>query len=104
MRSKATKESIGDFVQLVGASADRPIVNKTGITGFIDYDILFEPPVVARSSAEGGVRQGPKGLDREDLNRALIEAIQDQLGLKLQSTKDAVEILVIDHVERPSEN
>ena len=103
MRSKATKESIGDFVQLVGASADRPVINKTGITGFIDYDILFQPPPrVAGPSAEGG--GGPRKADTEDLNRTLIEAIQDQLGLKLQAAKDAVEILVIDHAERPSEN
>jgi uncharacterized protein (TIGR03435 family) len=105
MRSKATKESIGDFVQLVGASADRPVIDKTGITGFIDYDIVFEPPGAARPAAEGGeVRQGPKGLNFEDLNHALIEAIQDQLGLKLQSAKDTVEILIIDHVGKPSEN
>jgi uncharacterized protein (TIGR03435 family) len=102
MRSKATKESIGDFVQLVGVSADRPVIDKTGITGFIDYDILFQPPSAARPSVEGGgVRQGPNA---EDLNRAVIEAIQDQLGLKLESAKDAVEILVIDHAEQPSEN
>jgi uncharacterized protein (TIGR03435 family) len=102
MRSKATKESIGDFVQLVGASADRPVINKTGITGFIDYDILFEPPRAAGPSTEGG--GGRKSPNSEDLNRAVLAAIQDQLGLKLQSAKDTVDILVIDHAERPSEN
>jgi uncharacterized protein (TIGR03435 family) len=111
MRSKATNESIGDFVQLVGASADRPVINKTGITGFIDYDIVYdpEPPSAARSAEGGGVRQAPrKGAPNPEaldyLNRAVLEAIQDQLGLKLQSAKDTVEILVIDHAERPSEN
>ena len=44
LRSKATKESIGDFVQLVGVSSERPVVDKTGITGDIDYDILISPP------------------------------------------------------------
>jgi uncharacterized protein (TIGR03435 family) len=103
MRSKATKESIGDFVQLVGASADRPVIDKTGITGFIDYDILFEPPGAARPSVEGG-GAGKPTPNPDDLNRAVIAAIQDQLGVKLQSAKDTVEILVIDHSERPSEN
>jgi uncharacterized protein (TIGR03435 family) len=105
MRSKATNESIGDFVQLVGASADRPVIDKTGITGFIDYDILFEPgrtPKAAGPSVEGGGGKTPP--NQEDLNRAVLDAIQDQLGLKLQSAKDAVEILVIDHAEQPSEN
>src|SRR5580658_325065 len=41
LRSKATKESIGDFVQLTGVSADRPVIDKTGLTGYIDYDILI---------------------------------------------------------------
>jgi uncharacterized protein (TIGR03435 family) len=102
VRSKATKESIGDFVQLVGASADRPVINKTGITGFIDYDILFQPSGAAQPSVEGGGGKTPP--NPEELNRAVLAAIQDQLGLKLQSAKDAVEILVIDHAERPSEN
>jgi hypothetical protein len=44
LRSNATKESIGDFVQLVGASADRPVLDKTGATGYIDYDILIATP------------------------------------------------------------
>src|SRR5271170_2238029 len=41
MRSKATKESMGDFVQLTAVSADRPVIDKTGVTGDIDYEILI---------------------------------------------------------------
>ena len=104
MRSKATKESIGDFVQLVGASADRPVINKTGITGFIDYDLRYELPRATGPSAGEGGGGGKHAPNPDDLNRALIAAIQDQLGLKLQSTKDMVDILVIDSAERPSEN
>ena len=44
LHSKGTGESIGDFVQLVGASADRPVLDKTGVTGYIDYDILITTP------------------------------------------------------------
>lgn len=91
MRSKATKESIGDFVQLVGVSTDKPVIDKTGITGDIDYDILISLPE--------GERRSP-----EDTNRAIVYAVVDQLGLKLESAKDAVELLVIDHAEKPSED
>lgn len=101
MRSKATKESIGDFVQLVGVSTDRPVIDKTDITGFIDYDILIELPTAARQSVEGG--GGIKALN-EDLNRAIVYAVVDQLGLKLESAKDAVDLLVIDSVEKPTAN
>ena len=89
LRSKATRESIGDFVQLVGVSTDRPVIDKTGLTGEIDYDILISPP---------------ESRSRDDLNRAIIYAVIDQLGLKLEPTKDSIEILVVDKVDKPSEN
>jgi uncharacterized protein (TIGR03435 family) len=92
MRSKATKESIGDFVQLVGVSTDRPVIDKTGITGEIDYDILISLP-------EGW---SPEARNPEETNRAIVYAVVDQLGLKLESAKDRVEMLVVDRVEKPS--
>jgi uncharacterized protein (TIGR03435 family) len=89
LRSKATKESIGDFVQLVGVSADRPVIDMTGVTGYIDYDILITP----------GDARGP-----DDVNRAIVDAVKDQLGLKLEPAKDPIAMLVVDRVEKPSEN
>ena len=89
LRSKATRESIGDFVQLVGVSTDRPVIDKTGLTGDIDYDILISPP---------------EGKGRDDVNRAIIYAVIDQLGLKLEPAKDPTEILVVDKVDKPSAN
>ncbi len=88
-RSKATKESIGDFVQLVGVSADRPVIDKTGLTGDIDYDILV---------SQQDVRT------QDDVNRAIVDAVKDQLGVKLEPAKDPIEILVVDGVAKPSEN
>jgi uncharacterized protein (TIGR03435 family) len=93
LRSKATKESIGDFVQLVGASADRPVLDKTGVTGYIDYDILIATP-----EAREGLR------NQDDTNKAILDAVKDQLGLKLEPAKEPVELLVVDRAERPSEN
>lgn len=105
LRSKATKESIGDFIQLVGVSADRPVIDKTGITGFIDYDIVIEQPGPAVRPAPG---QEPTPAQQaravEDQNRAIISAVVDQLGLKLESAKDSIDLLVIDHAEKPSAN
>jgi uncharacterized protein (TIGR03435 family) len=89
LRSKATRESIGDFVQLVGVSADRPVIDETGLTGDIDYDILISPPEA-------------KGQD--EVNRAIIYAVIDQLGLKLEPARDAIEILVVEKVDKPSAN
>lgn len=88
-RSKATRESIGDFVQLVGVSADRPVIDKTGLTGDIDYDILV---------SQQDVRT------QDDVNRAIVDAVKEQLGVKLEPAKDPIEILVVDKVAKPSEN
>ena len=89
MRSKATRESIGDFVQLVGVSADRAVIDKTGLTGDIDYDIQIY---------QKGVRS------QDDANRAILDAVQDQLGLKLEPARDPIEMLVVERLEKPSDN
>ena len=63
---------------------NRPVVDKTGLTGFYNFDIEY---------------------DNNGLARPLMPtAVQDQLGLKLEETKSSKEIYVIDSVEKPSEN
>ncbi len=88
-RSKATKESIGDFVQLVGASADRPVIDNTGVSGFIDYEIVFS-------------EEGTQG--RDDVNVRILDAVKKQLGMKLEPAKDQIDVLVVDRAEKASEN
>ena len=82
------------------------IVDKTGLTG--KYDIMLEwtsedgpapmPP------GPGGDQRGTDSAPPPDSGPSIFTAIQEQLGLKLQSTKGPVETLVIDHVEQLSEN
>jgi len=75
----------------------RPIIDKTGLTGRFDFTLEF-----ARE------RRTPAGSDSPDASDpagpTLLEALRDQLGLKLESTKASVPILVIDKVDRPSGN
>jgi uncharacterized protein (TIGR03435 family) len=74
-----------------------PVVDRTGITDRIDYRMEWTP----ESNGPGipGVEVEP------DPNPVTwMDAVRDQLGLKLQSTKAPVQTLVIDHIERPSEN
>ena len=63
-----------------------PIVDKTGIAGRFDFHLEF-----ARDMAD-------------DAGISIFTAVQEQLGLKLMPDKGPVEVLVIDHVEKPSEN
>jgi bla regulator protein BlaR1 len=76
---------------------DRPLVDQTGLSGRFDFSIEFtpesNPPSAPTADAPTDV-QGP----------TFLEALHEQLGLKLESTKAPLQILVVDHVERPSEN
>lgn len=65
----------------------RPVLDKTGLTGHYDFVLRYNMNESPESS-------GP----------SLFTAIQEQLGLKLEAKKGPVPILVIDHIERPSED
>ena len=53
----------------------------------------------------GGDAGGPRqSVSPEDVSRAIIYAVIDQLGLKLEPTKDSIEILIVDKVDKPSAN
>jgi uncharacterized protein (TIGR03435 family) len=70
-----------------------PVFDKTGLTGKYDFTLRYH-----------GTRLSDRKADDMDPVQPLDVAIQDQLGLKLKRTKGPVQILVIDHIEKPSEN
>jgi len=85
--------------QLLG----RPVVDKTGLQGLFDYELHWTP----------GAEQVPGAFGPNDLpppapsdasTPSIFTALQEQLGLKLESTKDLVEVIVIDSIQKPSEN
>jgi uncharacterized protein (TIGR03435 family) len=79
----------------------RPVIDKTGLPGIYDFTLRWTPDenqAQVSSSASGLPSADPTG------GASLFTAIQEQLGLKLESAKGLVEIIVIDHVERPSGN
>jgi uncharacterized protein (TIGR03435 family) len=81
------------------AMLDRPVIDKTGLTGRYDFDLEFTPD----ETEFGGAFAGRDSNDKSD-KPALLAALQEQLGLKLESTKGPVDILAIDHIEEPSPN
>jgi uncharacterized protein (TIGR03435 family) len=83
------------------------VQDKTGLTGNYDFNLRWAPdsartPVLA--SAEGEQRGSDTAATSESYGPSLFTALEEQLGLKLESQKGSVEILVIDHVEMPTEN
>jgi bla regulator protein BlaR1 len=82
----------------------RPVIDRTGITDRIDYRLEWTPE--SKPVCLPGPCPGTPGVEAEpDPNPVtFMNAVREQLGLKLQSTKAPLRILVIDHIERPSEN
>jgi uncharacterized protein (TIGR03435 family) len=74
-------------------NVDRPIVDRTGLTGMIDFTLEFARPQLGQS-----------GTPPDESLPSFATALQEQLGLKLESQTGPVDSLVIDHVEEPSEN
>jgi uncharacterized protein (TIGR03435 family) len=87
--SKATMEQFA--VQLSNSGLERPVLDKTGLAGHYDITLNWIPEFA-----------GPPAPDSNGVN--VFTAVQEQLGLKLEPQKAPVEILVIDHAEKPSEN
>jgi uncharacterized protein (TIGR03435 family) len=75
----------------------RPIIDKTGLTGRFDFTVEWANERRRSPGSDSPVASDPSGPTP-------IEALRDQLGLKLESRKAVIPILVIDKVERPSEN
>jgi uncharacterized protein (TIGR03435 family) len=81
--------SAAQLADMLTAETDRPVLDKTGLTGKYAFELHFTPD---GTPAEPG---SPPSL---------FTAVQEQLGLKLEPRKEAVEVLVIDRAERPTEN
>jgi uncharacterized protein (TIGR03435 family) len=73
-----------------------PVVDETGLAGKYDFVIDFTPYL-----PDAAHNMGP---DRPDATSILMAAMEGELGIKMESRKTEVEVMVIDHVEKPSEN
>ena len=76
------------LTQMVG----RPVIDRTGLTGYYDYTLTWMP--------EPGI--GPPGPPVDPDAPSVFTAVQEQLGLKLESGRGPVEVVVIDRLEKPT--
>ena len=98
----AMNATMGDFAGVLQTAVlDRPVIDKTGLQGRWDFTLRWTPDET--QFVNMGVRVPPPSND-PDAPPGLFTAFQEQLGLKLESTKGPVEVLVVDRVEKPSEN
>jgi uncharacterized protein (TIGR03435 family) len=89
----------------VSPEIDRPVIDQTGLKGtyFLEYSYEHSHrPAMAVISPDG--RQNIPDAAPTPAGPSLRDALEKQLGLKLEPTKGPVDVLVIDHIEMPSEN
>jgi len=79
----------------------RVVVDKTGLTGKYDLNLSWTPTV---GMVMRGMDDGTKAAGADPDEPGLFTAVEEQLGLKLEAQKGAVQVVVIDHVEAPSAN
>ena len=113
MTVRATATPFAFIVGMLQPQLGRRVVDKTGLDGLYDVELTFSPeglespfgrgfpaPPPGAAGAPGSTSAAPAASDPAP---SLFTAIQE-LGLKLESTKGPVEVLVIDSVEKPTEN
>ncbi len=90
--------SIGQLAFVLQAQVlDRPVLDKTGLTGSFDFDLSWMPDETQFGGRGAGMPANPD-------SPTIFIAVQEQLGLKLEPQKGPVDVLMIDRSERPSQN
>jgi uncharacterized protein (TIGR03435 family) len=92
-RAEAKGVTMVPVVAMLTQSLGRTVIDKTGLTGLYDFTLTYT------SDADAGspVSDAPSGP-------TIFTTLEEQLGLKLESAKGPVQVLVIDHIEKPTEN
>jgi uncharacterized protein (TIGR03435 family) len=95
--------SMSDLCWNMTFNLNAPVVDKTGLAGRYDFTLHPSSPASSLQPQESLEPAEPR-LEGPERNADFITALREQLGLKLEYRKTPVEVFVIDHVERPSEN
>jgi uncharacterized protein (TIGR03435 family) len=91
------------FVNALSQYTEKLVVDRTGLTGLFEADLRWTPDLPSRAvSTPPGAPEPPPGDNSN--GPSLTTALQQQLGLKLESRRELVDMLVIDRIEHPTEN
>ena len=83
--------AISGLAGMLGGALGQPVVDRTGLTGLFDIDFRAAPP------------KGPAGPPGGELP-PISTALEDQLGLRLEKARGPVDVLVVDRLEKPTDN
>ncbi|HEX4006395.1 MAG TPA: TIGR03435 family protein [Acidobacteriaceae bacterium] len=97
---------LSNLLRILSQQTGRTVVDKTGLTGNFDFTLQL-PPMHGPMAMPHAPGDKPPGADEgadDNTGPSIFTAVEDQLGLKLESQKAPLPLIVIDHVEQPSEN
>jgi len=96
----ATGMSMDGLARQLASQLHSTVRNETGIKGIYDFTLHFTPDDAPMDASGGGANANLS----DNSGTSIFAAVQDQLGLKLESKKGPVEVVVVDHVDKPSDN
>jgi uncharacterized protein (TIGR03435 family) len=97
----AVKQPMSHLAKMLSYTLGRPVVERTGLTGDFNYYFAFEPTYAPGLPGPSGPR--PASLPPAD-TRSIFTALEQDLGLKLESAREKIDVFVIDRIDRPTEN
>ena len=98
------KLHMADLVRELAMTLGRPVLDKTGFTGEFDLNLNYTDEAPMKSPGSAAPDDPSGGRLPAEPNLSIVFAAMDQLGLKLEPAKGPVEVLVVDHAERPTAN
>lgn len=109
---EARRAGMDILAHVLSMQVGRTVIDKTGLAGNYDFSLHFTPenmpprigpgPGPGAPDGAGPAADGPPPPDASGPD--IFTAVQEQLGLKLESEKGPVDVIVIDHIDKPSEN
>jgi bla regulator protein BlaR1 len=96
-----TSAPLGVLAVVLSERIGRTVIDKTGLTGTYDFELKWSPDP---GQSAAGLPAGISNQASDPNGPSIFTAIQEQLGLKLESARAPVDVLVVDQAEKPSEN
>jgi uncharacterized protein (TIGR03435 family) len=97
-------DQLANFLTQPMMGLGRPVKDKTGLAGKYNFSLNWTPDQGLGSGPMGGAPPPPPPPSGVEPGPSIFTALQEQLGLKLQPSTGTFDVVVVDHVERPSEN
>jgi len=105
MRWTGRQQLLSDLASFLGGELERPVVDKTGLPAKYDFGLAYSRTGLRQTKGDLAAAAATPANTPSEPGPSLLSAVQEQLGLNLESKKDPIDILVIDHIDKvPADN